>query len=306
MHCTHTHRRIDSACSCIFSDTYSAISRLNGESVCKDRAIVRSSLKGFVDYFCLCRKSFRIALSPPPHHHHHPTLCFPSHFSPFKTLRVVQACAHAQALSHPPQYWWVNWSLCCFLRLTLACWGGLTCLEDGVLRNESYTMWCNTAEQIWIMGQWTMRSSQGWGHKSRGAVVQHSISYQWRKLQQGSHMQHCLRAWFNKQRKEWVGWLRRLYNGRGFLFAVQWHCFLHYCLFKSKTVTIYQAGWGMHFFNVSLILFLIFSCCFYLYPLSRRIFHIIFFSSRLPTISIYDNNIIPWPLLNFLLTGLLL
>lgn len=88
-----------------------------------------------------------------------------------------------------------------FVWLTLACWGGLTCLEDGVLRNESYTMWCNTAEQIWIMGQWTMRSSQGWGHKSRGAVVQHSISYQWRKLQQGSDMQHCLRAWFNVAKK---------------------------------------------------------------------------------------------------------
>ena len=48
---THTHTITESntqtiACSCIFSDTHSAIRELNGESVYKARVIVRSSLKG--------------------------------------------------------------------------------------------------------------------------------------------------------------------------------------------------------------------------------------------------------------------
>lgn len=43
---THTETSIDIACSCIFSDTHSAIREPSGESVYKARVIVRSPLKG--------------------------------------------------------------------------------------------------------------------------------------------------------------------------------------------------------------------------------------------------------------------
>lgn len=92
---THTHTCIDNARSCVFSDTYSAIRRLSGESVCEDRAIVRRSLKGFVDYFGLCRKSFRKALTPPSllSHSLHPLNTLQS----FKKRRSPVRVVHARA-----------------------------------------------------------------------------------------------------------------------------------------------------------------------------------------------------------------
>lgn len=138
---------MDSACSCVFSDTHSDFRRLSGESVREDGEIVRRSLNGFVDYFGLCRKSFRKALTPltttpplpPPK---------PDALHSLKTQRSpLCMCAMAtHRVVHPE-----------LLMGSLACRGGLALspaapptpltvspalvrLEDGVHGNESYTM----------------------------------------------------------------------------------------------------------------------------------------------------------------------
>lgn len=114
------------------------------------------------NYFGLTRKAFTIALTPPPFCQFKPCSCV------FSTLSQS-----------------VCWQeiLCCPL-VDCRKPGRLACLENGQHGNESYTMWCNAADQIWIMGQWTMRSWQGWGHKSlRWRGRQDGVSYQWSKLQ---------------------------------------------------------------------------------------------------------------------------
>lgn len=116
--------------------------------------IVSCSLKGLLIILCLCRKAFTIVLTS-----------F-SQPSPFKRSISVLFYVWSQPANVTDGEFF---AFVC--RFTVACRGGLTCLENGLHGNESHTMWCNTADQIWIMGQWTMRSSRGWGHKSLGGMV---------------------------------------------------------------------------------------------------------------------------------------